>query len=70
MKVKIRLLKKWTSIFSFILLKNSRWASPVFLSFVVKRPTYRPLSEFSVGIAANGFGLCVRAGFGAQNCQP
>ncbi len=21
-------------------------------------------------IAANGFGLCVRAGFGAQNCQP
>jgi hypothetical protein len=24
----------------------------------------------SVRLACNGFGLCVRAGFGAQNCQP
>jgi hypothetical protein len=32
--------------------------------------------SFSVGrvgflrVVGNGFGLCVRAGFGAQNCQP
>jgi hypothetical protein len=27
--------------------------------------------HFSIGfkIATNGFGLCVRAGFGAQSCQ-
>jgi len=27
-------------------------------------------TESSFSIAYNGFGLCVRAGFGAQNCQP
>lgn len=26
--------------------------------------------KIKIKLAHNGFGLCVRAGFGAQNCQP
>ncbi len=36
-----------------------RFALDIFLSFRFKSISHN-----------NGFGLCVRAGFGAQNCQP